>query len=113
MLQILEGVSRDDIKRSVVLAAKLLFTSLILAYFGGNLVVGISPCCGIPICDQQWEEFGTDLEDWRQRCWDKSRGVTNSPCCKAEEDYFEERRRAHRQMCFYEGKKKSFVSHHQ
>ena len=106
MLQILEGVSRDDIKRSLVLAAKLLFTSLILVYFGGNLVVGNSPCCGIPICDQQWEEFGTDLEDWRKRCWNKSHGVMNSSCCEAEKNYFEERRLAHKQMCFYEGEKK-------
>ena len=107
MLQTLEGISRDDSTRSVVLLAKLVFTSLILVYFGGNLVVGNSSCCGIPICDQQYEEFRTDLEDWRQRCWNNSHGVMiNSPCCEAEEDYFEERRRAHKQMCFYEGKKK-------
>ena len=102
----LEGISRDDIKRSVVLAVKFLFTSLILVYFSGNLAFGNFPCCGIPICDQQWEEFGTDLEDWRQRCWNNSHGVMNFPCCEAEEDYFEERRRAHKQMCFYEGRKK-------
>ena len=106
MLQTLAGISREDIRRSVVLLANLLFTPLILVYFGGNLVVGNSSCCGIPICDQQYEEFRMDLGDWRQRCWNNSHGMMNSPCCEAEEDYFEERRRAHKQMCFYEGMKK-------
>ena len=100
MFQILEGVSRDDIKRAVAVAVKLFFASLILIYFGGNLVFA---CCGIPICNDQWEEFAKDTKDWRQRCWNKSHGLMDSPCCEAEQEYFDERTRAHKQMCFYEG----------
>ncbi|CAB3995853.1 Hypothetical predicted protein [Paramuricea clavata] len=73
---------------------------IILIYFGGKLIV-----CNknIPICDQLLKEHKKYVKDWEQRCLSESRHEINSPCCKAEKDYFQERMRMHTKMCLYEG----------
>ena len=73
---------------------------IIFIYFGGKLIV-----CNedIPICAQRLEELKKYVKDWEQRCLDETRHEINSPCCKAEKEYFQERMRMHTKMCLYEG----------
>jgi hypothetical protein len=92
-------VNYDGIKCSVILATKLFLSFFILLYFGGSFVVGNKD---IPCCHEIWKDLGNDMVDWRERCLDGDNEI-NSPCCQAEKEYFEERRRSHRKMCFYEG----------
>ena len=71
-----------------------------LMIFAGRLAAANSD---IPICHKLWNALGKDLEGWRERClhgYQKS----YSQSCKAEKEYFKNRRLSHRQMCFYEGK---------
>jgi hypothetical protein len=70
-----------------------------LLYFGGSVVIGNKD---IPFCHKLWNDLGNDLVDWRERCLDGDQEI-NSSRCEAEKEYFVERRRSHRQMCFYEG----------
>jgi hypothetical protein len=94
-----EKVNYNKIKCSVILATKLILSFIILQYFGESLVVGNND---IPFCHNLWNDLGNDLADWRERCFDGDQEINSSRCC-AEKEYFEERRRSHRQMCFYEG----------
>ena len=93
----------DNMKFSGVFATRYLL-SLILLYFGANLIDGNKD---IPSCQKRLNDLGNDLADWRERCFD---GIeeNNATCCKKEKEYLEVRRRSHQQTCFYEGK--SFVS---
>ena len=86
---------------SVNFAAKLLRSLFILLYFHACLVFGNK---GIPVCDQLWTELGNEMQDWRERCLDKDEEIS-SPSCRAEKGHFEERRRSHKKMCFYDGKR--------
>ena len=95
----LEKVSYNEIKCSVILATKVFLSFFFLQYFGGSLVVGNKD---IPFCHKLWNDLGNDMTDWRERVLDRDSKI-NSSCCRAEKEYFEERRRSHRQMCFYEG----------
>jgi hypothetical protein len=87
-------------KALVFSAAKRCFALLVLLIFAGCLVVGNKD---IPICHKLWKTLGNDMAGWRERCLDGDREI-NSSCCQTEKAYFEARRFAHRQMCFYEGK---------
>ena len=90
----------SEIKCSVRLATKFFLVSIfILLYFGGIIVVGNKD---IPFCHKLWNDLGNDLEEWRERCLDGDHKI-NSSRCQSEKEYFEERRRSHRKMCFYEG----------
>ena len=95
----LKKVNYNGIKCSVILATKLFVSFFILLYFGGSLVVGNKE---IPCCHKLWNDLGNNMADWRERCLDGDHEI-NSSCCQAEKEYFKERRRSHRQMCFYEG----------
>jgi hypothetical protein len=99
MVHRFEEVNYNKIKRSVNLATRFFISFLILLYFGGSLVVGSKD---IPCCHKLWNHLGNDLADWRERCLNGDLEI-NSSCCQARKEYFEERRRSHRQMCFYEG----------
>jgi hypothetical protein len=94
-----EKVNYNGIKCSIILATKVFLSFFILLYFGGSLIVANKD---IPFCHKLWNDLGDDLADWRERCLDGDYEI-NSSRCQAEKDYFEERRRSHRQMCFYEG----------
>ena len=83
----------------MILAMKLFFSFIILSCFGGSVVVGNKD---IPFCHNLWNNLGNDLADWRERCLDGDQEI-NSSRCRAEKEYFEERRRSHGKMCFYEG----------
>ena len=82
------------------LSAKICFFWLILINIAGYLVVGNKD---ISICHKLWKALGQDMVDWRKQCFDGDDDV-NSTSCKAQKEYFEERRQTHRKMCFYEGK---------
>ena len=84
---------------SVNFPAKLLCSLLILLYFHARLVLSNKD---IPVCHKLWIKLGNQMYDWRERCLDKNEEIS-SPSCRAEKDYFEERRRSHKEMCFYEG----------
>ena len=94
-----EKVNYNKIKYSVIRAMKLFLSFIILSYLGKSLVVGNKD---IPFCHKLWNDLGNDLADWRERCFDGDQEIKSS-CCRAEKGYLEERRRSHRQMCFYEG----------
>ena len=94
-----KGVNCNEIKRPVILATKLFLSVFTSLYFGGIIVVGNKD---IPFCHKLWNDLGNDLADWRERCLDVERENISSRC-QAEKGYFEERRRSHRKMCFYEG----------
>ena len=74
-------------------------TSLVFMVIAGRLAVASN---NIPICQQLWRALGGDFADWRARCIDGDQ-ESHSQSCIAEKEYFEVRRLAHRQMCFYEG----------
>ena len=78
----------------------LLRSMFILLYFNVRLVLSNKD---IPVCHKLWNKLGNDMHDWRERCLDKDEEIY-SLSCQAEKDYFEERRRNHKKMCFYEGK---------
>ena len=94
-----EKVNYNEIKCSAFLATKLFVSFFFLIYYGGSLVVGNKD---ISFCHKLWNKQGNDLADWRERCSDGDYEI-NSLSCQSEKKYFEERRRNHRQMCFYEG----------
>ena len=71
----------------------------ILLYFGAGHTVGNKD---IPVCHKLWNELGNELRDWRARCFKENEEI-NSTSCQTEKEYFEERRKSHREMCFYEG----------
>ena len=100
MAQAIEKFSKNEMKRFIVLAAKHALIAFILLYYGVNVVVSDK---NIPLCRKFWNQLGNEFTDWRKRCYDGKAKIT-SPCCKAEKEYLEERRLAHRQMCFFEGK---------
>ena len=91
---------RNNNKYTSVFSAAILScrACLVVIIFAGHLADANSD---ISICHKLWSVLGKDLAAWRERCID---GVEQSQCCKAEKEYFEERRLAHRKMCFYEGK---------
>jgi hypothetical protein len=92
-------VNHNRIKCSVNLASKLFISFFILLYFGGSLVVGNKD---IPFCHKLWNDLANDLADCREQCLNGDHEIKSS-CCQARKQHFEERRRRHRQMCFYEG----------
>ena len=87
--------------RSVIFQEKLLRSLFILLYFHARLVLSNKD---IPVCHKLWNELGNEMQDWRERCLDRDEEIS-SPSCRAEKDYFKERRRRHKKMCFYEGKR--------
>jgi hypothetical protein len=95
----LTKVNYNEIKCSVILATKLFLSFFILLYFGGIIVDGNKD---IPFCHKLWKDLGSNLAEWRDHCFDGDHEISSSRC-QAEKGYFEERRRRHRQMCFYEG----------
>ncbi len=85
---------------SVFSAAKLsCIVSIVAIIIAGRLA---SANNDIPICHKLWSVLGQDLASWRGRCVEGAH-ESQSKYCKGEKEYFEDRRRAHRQMCFYEG----------
>ena len=89
------------LKRSVNFTTKLLRSLFILLYLNTRLVLSNKD---IPVCHKLWAELGNEMHHWRKRCLDRDEEIS-SPVCQAEKDYFEERRRHHKEMCFYEGKR--------
>ena len=89
-----------EMRRLILSSTKIMIGLIILIYFGGKLIV-----CNedIPICAQRLEELKKYVKDWEERCLNETRHEINSPCCKAEKDYFQERMRMHTKMCLYEG----------
>ena len=81
-----------------ILSAKVCFLWLILINIS-DLVVSNKD---IPICYKLWKTLGQDMVDWRKQCFDGD-VEKDSAGCKAQKEYFEERRRTHGKMCFYEG----------
>ena len=55
---------------------------------------------GIPICQQLWRTLGQDFADWRERCTNGDQ-QSHSQCCKAEKEYFEDRRLAPQTNVFF------------
>ena len=86
-------------KYSVTGRSKLFLPMFILLYFGADYTVGNKD---IPVCHKLWNELGNELRDWRARCFNGTEEI-NSTSCQTEKEYFEERRKSHREMCFYEG----------
>jgi hypothetical protein len=99
MLLDFEKGNYERIKCSVILAAKLFLSSLILLHFGAIFIVANRD---IPFCDELWNDLGKDLADWRERCFEGDSEI-DTPCCHTDKEYFKERRRNHKKMCFYEG----------
>jgi hypothetical protein len=96
----LQTVSYNSKYASVFSVTKLsCLASLLLIICAGSLAAENSE---FPICHKLWTVLGQDLAAWRERCLDGAQ-QSNSQCCKAEKEYFENRRPAHRQMCFYQG----------
>ena len=91
-----------EMRRLILTSTTVMIGLIILIYFGGSLVI-----CNehIPICDQRLTELKKYVKNWEQRCLSETRQEINSPCCKAEKDYFQERMRMHTKMCLYEGNK--------
>ena len=87
------------IELSVNFPNKLLRSLFILFYFHARLVLSNKD---IPFCHKLWIALGNQMYDWRERCLEKDEEIS-SPSCRAEKYYFEERRRNHKNMCFYEG----------
>ena len=86
--------------KMVLISTKITIGFAILVYFGGTVIF-----CNkhIPFCDKLWKQLGVNAKDWRGRCVLNDRQEIDSPRCRAEKDYFQERKRMHKVMCFYEG----------
>ena len=94
-----EKVNLNRMKYSVIGRSKLFLSMFMLLYFGADHTVGNKD---IPVCHKLWNELGNELRDWRARCFNGTEEI-NSTSCQTEKEYFEERRKSHREMCFYEG----------
>ena len=98
----------QEIKRMVFIATKVLLGIFILIYFDASLVT-----CNedIPFCKESLKSLKDDVKDWQARCSiSKLDGYgynytedLDTPCCNAEKDYIQNRRRMQKKLCFYKG----------
>ena len=99
-LFVVECAMYQEIKKSISTATKIILGLFILIYFGASLV----------ICDEDLafhlksvKKLEDDVKDWEERCLDKELRDLDTPCCRAEKEYNQNRRRMQRRLCFYKG----------
>ena len=93
-------VNYQDIRRGVLIVARIIVVSLILTYFGASLVISEEK---IPFCKIHLKELQKDEQDWGKRCFKDNDQKLYSSSCEAEKEYFRERMCMHSRMCFYKG----------
>ena len=97
----------QGVKRVIFISTKIIFGLLILINFRATLVA-----CNedIPFCHESLEALKDDVKDWQERCMqNKKLHDRHTPCCKAEEEYNQNRRRLHRKLCFYKGNHRTYL----
>ena len=90
----------QEMKRSIFSSTKLILCFLIVIYVGASLIT-----CGeyIPLCKESLRALKADLKDWQKRCLNDQLYDLNIPCCDAEKEYIQNRRKMLRKLCFYKG----------
>ena len=100
MFLLVECAMYQEIKNSISTATKIILGLFILIYFGASLV----------ICDEDIafhlknvKDLEDDVKDWEGRCLKETLHDLGTPCCNAEKQYNQNRRRMQRKLCFYKG----------
>ena len=105
MFLLLECAMYQEIKNSISTATKIILGLFILIYFGACLV----------ICDEDIafhlktvKELEDDVKEWEVRCLNEILYDRDTPCCNAEKEYNQNRRRMQTKLCFYKGNHTTF-----
>jgi hypothetical protein len=93
-------IGYQEIRKMILIAAKIIVGIHILIYFGASLVVCNND---IPFCRKRLKELRADEKYWSERCVDGKEQILVTPRCEAEKEYNHERICMYTKICFHKG----------
>ena len=94
-----ERVNDQETRRLGSIPTKIIVGFLVLTYFGTNHVFGNED---IHFCNKSMTALKNDVKYWQKRCVNNGQD-RDTPCCKAEKQYNQQRMSTQTKLCFYKG----------